>query len=143
MEKENITILKSRSSVLFDVDATESRSRLKHEKFSIIMFTFTHTGTPNSSPSSIENNKKLIVKSLMLAQHVLTDNDEIQIILKTSAPYDSWSFPKFFADEKFQIEERSHRTLDASIFPGHVHRLTKGEVHGLNSVQSGNARFIH
>lgn len=142
MAKENLAILKSDSRVLFDVDATKLHEddRLKNEKFSIIMFTFPHTGTPNSSPSSIEDNKKLIEKFLMSAQNVLTDGGEIQITLKTSAPYDSWSFPKFFAGDKFQIEERSHHKLDTSIFPGYVHRSTKGEVHGFKSVKNGNAR---
>jgi len=149
--KENINILQKDSIVLFNVDATKLHEdeRLKCERFDIIIFSFPHTGAPNfmrsfcgPSPVTIKENKKLIKQFLLSAQHILTDTGEIQITLKTSAPYDSWSFPKFFGDDKFQIEERSHHNLDTSLFPGYVHRSTKGEVQGVKSVKNGNARVF-
>lgn len=149
--KDNLSVLKKDSTVLFNVDATKLHDdeRLKHEKFDIIMFTFPHTGSPNfmrsfrgPSPVAIRENKKLIEQFLLSAQHIMTNTGEIQITLKTSAPYDQWDFPNFFGNEKFQIEERSHHNLDTRLFPGYVHRSTKGEVHGVNAVKNGNARVF-
>lgn len=147
--KDNISTLQKDSVVLFNVDATSLHNdeRLRGEKFDIIIFTFPHTGSPNfvrsycgPSGATIKENKALIERFLLSAQHILTDTGEIQITLKTSAPYDSWSFPNFFDNDKFQIEERSHHNLDASLFPGYIHISTKGEVHGVKSVKNGNAR---
>jgi hypothetical protein len=77
----------------------------------------------------------------MLAQHVLMDNGAIQIILDVGS-LRFLELPKVLCRRQISDEERSHDTLDASIFPGHVHRSTKGEVHDLNSVQSGHPRFM-
>lgn len=147
--KDNIATLQKDSSVLFNVDATKLHTdeRLQGEKFDIVMFTFPHTGSPNfvrsssgPSPVAIKKIKILIEQFLLSAQHIMTDTGEIQITLKTSRPYESWSFPTFFGNDKFQIEERSHHNLDTRLFPGYVHCSTKGEVHGVKSVKNGNAR---
>jgi 25S rRNA (uracil2634-N3)-methyltransferase len=139
----DITFLRSNSTVLFGVDAAKLHDHvlLKDKKFDIIIFTFPHTGIPNyakgfggPNPKSIEENKTLIRKFLASAQHILADDGEIIITLKTSAPYDKWTFPDF---AQFEIEPKSQHSFNAKLFPGYTHRSTKGHV---KSVENGHAK---
>jgi hypothetical protein len=139
----NITFLRSKSTVLFGVDATKLHDhvQLKDEKFDIVIFTFPHTGIPNyakglrgPNPTSIEENKKLIERFLASAQHILADDGEIVVTLKTSAPYDKWTFPDF---AQFEIEPKSQHSFSPGLFPGYTHRSTLGHVH---SVENGKAK---
>jgi hypothetical protein len=139
----NITFLRSKSTVLFGVDATKLHDhvQLKDKKCDIIIFTFPHTGIPNyakgfsgPNPTSIEENKTLIRCFLKSAQHILADDGEITITLKTSAPYDKWTFPDF---AQFEIEPKSQHSFNAELFQGYTHRATNGHV---NSVSNGQAK---
>ena len=102
--REHITLLRDKSTVLFGVDATElhNHSELKKKKFDVIIFMFPHTGVsifapaPGQSgpnPASIESNKTLMREFLKSAQHILAQDGEIHITLKTSVPYKFWTFP--------------------------------------------------
>ena len=101
--RENIEFLRKKSSgVLFGVDATrlQDQPNLKDKKFDVILFTFPHTGVSNftpghsgPNPESIEGNKQLICDFLKSSQHILKQDGEINITLKTTAPYDRWEFP--------------------------------------------------
>ena len=132
--RENIKYLRANSTVMFGVDATKlhEHNQLKDTKFDIIMFTFPHTGVPNHvmgisgfNPESIESNKTLIRNFLKSSQHILADDGEIIITLKTSAPYDKWDFPDF---SNFEIEPKSQHDFNAHLFPGYVHSATNGHV---------------
>ncbi|KAL7529751.1 hypothetical protein ACHAWF_007552 [Thalassiosira exigua] len=140
--RDNIALLREKSTVLFGVDATKLHHHpdLKDEEFDIVLFSFPHTGTPNfacgqsgANPKSIEDNKQLIRDFLRSAQHVLTSDGEINITLKTSAPYDKWTFPDFAG---YDIEHKSQYDFDSQLFPGYIHRSTKGHVH---KVKTGSA----
>ena len=141
--REHITLLREKSAVLFEVDATElhSHPRLTKKKFDVIIFTFPHTGVSNfacgysgPNPVSIESNKQLIRNFLKSAQHIIAHDGEIQITLKTSAPYNKWTFPDFV---EYEIEPKSNHGFNAQLFPGYVHQSTKGH---LNCVNNGMAR---
>ena len=133
--REHIKLLRDNSSaVLFEVDATElhSHPQLTKKKFDVILFTFPHTGVSNfvcgysgPNPTSIESNKQLIRKFLKSAQHILKSDGEIHITLKTSAPYDKWTFPDFAA---YEIEPKTNHGFNSQLFPGYVHQSTKGHV---------------
>jgi 25S rRNA (uracil2634-N3)-methyltransferase len=136
---------RSHSTVLFEVDATKLHEHpdLRGKEFDIILFTFPHTGMPNFSPrhsgpshNSIESNKRLIKYFIKSAQHLVTKDGEIVITLKTSAPYDKWSFPDF-AD--YEVELKSQHLFDAHLFPDYTHRSTK--IHSKGTVvQNGAAK---
>jgi len=134
--REHVKLLRAKSTVLFGVDATmlHEHADLKDKKFDIIVFTFPHTGVPNSSANSIDSNKQLIRDFLKSAQRLITSNGEISITLKTSAPYDKWAFPHF---EQYEIESKSKHDFDSPLFPGYNHRSTNGHV---NIVNNGRAK---
>ena len=131
-------MLRKKSTVLFQVDATKLHGHpdLKQKKFDIILFTFPHTGTPNCSPKSIEDNKKLIRDFLVSAQQILANDGKIILTLKTSQPYDRWTFPSFAG---YEIEPKSQHAFNAYLFPGYVHRSTKRTTMG-TIVKNGNAK---
>ena len=122
---------------MFGVDATRlhDHPNLKDKKFDIILFTFPHTGVPNFSHGSIEGNKQLIRDFLKSAQHILKQDGEINITLKTTAPYDRWEFPDF---AEYEVEPKSQHNFNAQLFPGYIHRSTVGHSHSV--VNSGAAR---
>jgi len=141
--KDHIALLRKKSTVLFRVDATKLHDHhaLDGKKFDIILFTFPHTGVPNftsghkgPNPESIEGNKQLIRDFLKSAQNVLANDGEINITLKTSAPYDKWTFPDF---AEYEIEPKSQYSFNSQLFPGYNHRSTKGHV---NVVNNGRAK---
>jgi hypothetical protein len=70
----------------------------------------------------------------MSAQRILAEDGEITITLKTSAPYDKWTFPDF---AQFEIEPRSQHRFDAELFSGYTHRSTNGHE---KSVKNGQAK---
>ena len=131
--REHIALLRDKAStVLFEVDATElhSHPQLAKKKFDVIIFTFPHTGVSNfvcghsgPNPTSIESNKQLIRDFLKSAQHILTRDGEIHVTLKTSAPYDKWTFPDF---ARYEIEPKSNYGFNPHLFPGYVHKSTNG-----------------
>ena len=133
--REHIALLRDKAStVLFEVDATElhSHPQLAKKKFDVIIFTFPHTGVSNfvcghsgPNPTSIESNKQLIRDFLKSAQHILTRDGEIHVTLKTSAPYDKWTFPDF---ARYEIEPKSNYGFNLHLFPGYVHQSTKGHM---------------
>ena len=124
--REHIALLRDKAStVLFEVDATElhSHPQLAKKKFDVIIFTFPHTGVSNfvcghrgPNPTSIESNKQLIRDFLKSAQHILARDGEIHVTLKTSAPYDKWTFPE------------SNYGFNLHLFPGYVHQSTMGHM---------------
>lgn len=141
--RDHISLLRKKSTVLFGVDATKlhGHPELQGKKFNIIMFTFPHTGVPNfangrsgPNPKSVEGNKQLIRGFLRSAQHLISNDGEINITLKTSAPYDQWTFPDF---AQYEIESKSQHNFDDQLFPGYIHRSTKGHV---KSVNNGRAK---
>lgn len=133
--REHIALLRDKASaVLFEVDATElhSHPQLAKKKFDVIIFTFPHTGVSNfacghsgPNPTSIESNKQLIRDFLKSAQHILARDGEIHVTLKTSAPYDKWTFPDF---ARYEIEPKSNYGFNLRLFPGYVHQSTKGHM---------------
>jgi len=132
--QEHITLLRDKATVLFEVDATElhSHPQLAKKKFDIIFFTFPHTGVSNfaceysgPNPTSIESNKQLIKNFLKSAQYIIAQDGEIHITLKTSHPYDKWTFPDF---AEYEIEPKSNHGFNAELFPGYVHKSTKGHL---------------
>ncbi|KAL7453534.1 hypothetical protein ACHAWC_005199 [Mediolabrus comicus] len=133
--REHIALLRDKASaVLFEVDATElhSHPQLVKKKFDVIIFTFPHTGVSNficghsgPNPTSIESNKQLIRDFLKSAQHIIARNGEIHVTLKTSAPYDKWTFPDF---ARYEIEPKSNYGFNLHLFPGYVHQSTKGHM---------------
>ncbi|KAL9188204.1 hypothetical protein ACHAXT_006582 [Thalassiosira profunda] len=141
--KGHIALLRERSGVMFEVDATRLHVHpdLSKKKFDVILFTFPHTGVPNfaagcsgPNPKSIDGNKQLIRDFLRSAQKILANDGEINITLKTSAPYDRWTFPDF-AD--YEIEAKSQHNFRAQTFPGYSHRSTKGHI---DLVKNGHAK---
>ena len=64
------------------------------------------------------------------AQHIIAHDGEIQITLKTSAPYNKWTFPDFV---EYEIEPKSNHCFNAQLFPGYAHRSTKGHVKCVNN----------
>lgn len=146
--KEHITFLeRSSTAVLFQVDATKlhEHPHLQGTKFDIILFTFPHTGVSNferlcrgPSPTSIKGNKRLIRDFLKSAQRVLKLDGEILVTLKTTAPYDQWSFPDF-AD--YEVEPVSTHNFDANLFPGYVHRSTEKRKSIGTVVKNGAAKM--
>lgn len=58
---------------------------------------------------------------LKSSQHILAQDGEIDITLKTSAPYDKWTFPDF---AQYEIEPKYQHNFHAELFPGYVHRST-------------------
>ena len=137
-------MLRDKSTVLFGVDATElhNHSELKKKKFDVIIFMFPHTDTgvsifaPGQSgpnPASIESNKTLIREFLKSAQHILAQDGEIHITLKTSVPYNLWTFPDF---AEYEIEPKSKHSFNAQLFPDYVHQSTKGHM----KVKNGMAK---
>ncbi|KAL7523662.1 hypothetical protein ACHAXR_000275, partial [Thalassiosira sp. AJA248-18] len=140
--REHIALLRKKSTVLFGVDATKLHDHpgLRGKKFNIILFTFPHTGVPNyahgcsgPNPKSIEGNKTLIRNFLRSAQHILATDGEINITLKTSCPYDKWTFPDF---AEYEIEAKSQHDFTAHLFPGYIHQSTKGHI----TVNNGRAK---
>lgn len=139
--RDHIKVLRDKSStVLFEVDATElhSHPQLTKKKFDVIIFTFPHTGVSNfrcghsgPNPTSIESNKQLIRNFLRSAQHILARGGEIHITLKTSAPYDKWTFPDF---AEYEIEPKSNHSFNSQLFPGYVHQSTKGHMNVSNGM---------
>lgn len=131
--REHIALLRDKASaVLFEVDATElhSHPQLAKKKFDVIIFTFPHTGVSNfvcgrsgPNPTSIESNKQLIRDFLKSAQHILARDGEIHVTLKTSAPYDKWTFPDF---ARYESEPKSNYGFNPQLFPGYVHKSTNG-----------------
>ena len=141
--QEHINLLRNKSTVLFGVDATDihAHPELKEKKFNIIIFTFPHTGVSNfalgqsgPNPRSIESNKQLIRDFLRSAQQILAQDGEISITLKTSAPYNKWTFPDFV---EYEIEPKSQHRFNAQLFQGYIHRSTNGHV---ERVDNGMAR---
>ena len=135
----DIAFLRTRSKVLFGIDGTKlhDHAHLKDKKFDIIVFTSPHTGLPNNaqgtsgfSTETIESNKTLIRNFLISAQRILAQDGEIIITLKTSAPYDKWTFPDF---AQFDIEPKSHHSFNAELFPGYTHRATRSHVTFVNN----------
>lgn len=139
--REHIKLLRDKSStVLFEVDATNLHlhPQLMKKKFDVIVFTFPHTGVSNfrcghsgPNPASIDSNKQLIRNFLKSAQHILARDGEIHITLKTSAPYDRWTFPDF---AEYEIEPKSNHGFDSQLFPGYVHQSTKGHMNVKNGM---------
>jgi len=141
--RDNIEQLRKSSTVLFGVDATKLHTHpdLKKKRFDIILFTFPHTGVSNfaaghkgPNPECIDSNKRLIRDFLKSAQHMIVNDGEINITLKTSSPYDKWSFPDF---SNYEIHPKSQHNFNAQLFPGYVHKSTLGH---LSKVNNGNAR---
>jgi len=137
--RQHIEYLKGRSagSVLFQVDATNlhSHPELKTKKFDIILFTFPHTGIPNFNPASIDSNKCLIRRFLRSAQQLVQKDGEIIMTLKTSAPYDKWTFPDL---SRYELEMSGQHAFHANAFPGYIHRPT--ERIGKTAVKNGAAK---
>ena len=69
----------------------------------------------------------------MSAQQILADDGEINITLKTSAPYDRWTFPNFAG---YEIEHKSQHAFNTDLFAGYIHKSTKGHV----DVKNGHAK---
>lgn len=78
------------ASVFFGVDATKlhTDARISDKKFDVIIITFPHTAAPNFAKDSIADHKRLIKEFMLSAQHVLKSSGDIQLTLKTTAPYD-------------------------------------------------------
>ena len=140
--RDHIALLRKTSTVLFCVNATKLHQHpdLKDEKFNIILFSFPHTGVPNyihghrgPNPKSIEGNKQLIQEFLSSAQHILATDGQINSTLKTSSPYENWTFPNF---AKYEIEPKSQQDFNSQLFPGYTHQSTKG----IGSVSNGKAK---
>ena len=137
--RDHINFLRGNTTILFEVDATKlhGHPELRNKKFDVIIFTFPHTGVSNfvsgcsgPNPTSIESNKRLIRKFLKSAQHIIANDGEIHITLKTSAPYDKWTFPDF---ARYEIEHKSSYNFDSRLFPGYVHQSTLGHVDCVNN----------
>ena len=60
---------------------------------------------------------------------------QINITLKTSSPYENWTFPNF---AKYEIEPKSQQDFNSQLFPGYIHQSTKG----IGSVSNGKVLFI-
>ena len=88
-------------------------------------------GYSDPNLTSIESNKKLIRNFLKSAQQILAQDGEIQITLKTSTPYNKWTFPDF---AEYEIEPKSNHFFNAQLFPGYVHKSTKGHVNVNNGM---------
>ena len=144
--RNDIDFLRSQSvTTLFGVDATKlhDHSVLEEMSFDLILFTFPHTGVANyalgvkgPNPAGIESNRRLIGDFLKSAQHILTDNGEIVVTLKTSAPYDKWDFPNFAT---YDIEPKSNHNFKDELFPGYVHVSTERHSNGIR-VKNGAAK---
>ena len=138
--EDHIKLLRGKSTVLFEVDATalHAHPQLAEKEFDVIFFTFPHTGVPNfacgyndPNPTSIESNKQLIRDFLKSAQQILARDGEIQITLKTSTPYDKWTFPDF---AEYEIEPKANHFFNTQLFPGYIHKSTKGHMNVNNGM---------
>lgn len=132
--KENIQYLESKCSKVLHTYSSLG-------KFHLILFTFPHTGIPNSRPDSIRSNQTLIAGFLKSASKVIhPSGGEIQITLKTGAPYDQWDVPHLLTDE-YNLTLIDTHELNKSIFPGYIHRPTLKHVSStINEVRDKGAK---
>ena len=136
--------------VLFDVDATslgEGAGPLGSActvKFDGIIFYFPHNGIPNTDPSNPRSNQDLITKFLEKAANLLKPGGQVQVAVKTNEPYTKWNVGGIMSALKntgfFVVNKTS---VDKSIYPGYVHRLTKGEFGALTSVDDSSGAALY
>jgi 25S rRNA (uracil2634-N3)-methyltransferase len=112
----------------FGIDATKI-DEYGLGKFDLIMFTFPHTGVPNSSPNNVSSNQHLLRSFLATAAKILKPSGEIQITLKSDVHYQQWQLPLLLEKESNVVFKRTH-VMKKSLFPGYVHRATLGTFGG-------------
>lgn len=111
-------------------------------KFDLIIFTFPHTGVPNSDRNNAQSNRDLIRRFLQSAQQLLSPGGQIQITLKVGSHYDKWKVPELLQEHGALKYQGSHG-LEKSMFPGYVHRLTKGAVGNMKEVHDKHGANVH
>ena len=136
---DGLEFLESRSTVCYEIDATKLPS-YKLGTFDLIFFTFPHNGVPNSEPDNVPSNKDMLRMFLSSAPAMLNENGCIEITLKTGLPYDRWQLPALLEDSFASIKLLATETLDKSVFPGYVHRLTNGTQGVLAEVKDVGAK---
>jgi len=125
----------------YEIDATKLDT-YDFGKFDMIIFTFPHTGVPTSDPNNIPSNQLLLRSFLTSAKSLLKDSGEIQITLKNGDHYDRWNITHLLQSECGLKYNGSHN-LDKSIFPGYIHRLTKGMGRMLKEVPDKQGARVH
>jgi hypothetical protein len=117
------------SLVKFEIDATKLES-YELGAFDTVMFWFPHTGVPNSrKDEQLHSNRRLLKGFGLSVPSVLKPHGEVQVALKTNAPYDEWEVRQLagaLAPLDSELVLRSECPLDKSLFPSYVHRMTKG-----------------
>eukprot|EP00546_Thalassionema_frauenfeldii_P019070 CAMPEP_0178895790 /NCGR_PEP_ID=MMETSP0786-20121207/785_1 /TAXON_ID=186022 /ORGANISM="Thalassionema frauenfeldii, Strain CCMP 1798" /LENGTH=302 /DNA_ID=CAMNT_0020566065 /DNA_START=260 /DNA_END=1165 /DNA_ORIENTATION=- len=126
---------------LYGMDATQLHS-YNIGKFDIILFTFPHTGVPNNQKHSIRSNQELLRNFLQSAQHVLTPNGQVQVTLKKGEFYEKWNISSLL-EENGTLNYKGSHDLDKSMFPGYVHRLTKGSIGSMKQVVDKQGAQVH
>jgi hypothetical protein len=111
-------------------------------KFEVIMFTFPHTGIANNDKGSTTSNQAMICQFVKCARSLLAPGGEIQITLKNGPFYDKWNVPQLVQD-KCRMALQGTESFDRTLFPGYVHRLTKGTGGALKEVPEKQGAKVH
>jgi hypothetical protein len=126
---------------LYGIDATKLHT-YSIGTFDLIIFTFPHTGVPNSDRTNVASNQSLLRGFLRSAERILTPSGQIQITLKVGEHYDKWNVASMMEDKKSLKYKGSH-DLQKELFPGYVHRLTKGTIGSLKRVVDKKGAQVH
>lgn len=111
---------------LFSIDvATLGTGALQGRKFDCVVFNFPHVGGDTGRPEVLAQNRSLVSTYLSGALRVLAPGGEVQLAVKTEGSYKKWDVLGLVRDNGGLTVAR-RAPLDATLFPGYVHRLTKG-----------------
>ena len=126
----------------FEIDAAKLHECYAENSFDLVMFTHPHTGVPNTDPTNVSSNQRLLCDFLNSAYRILKPDGEIQITLKNGDHYDKWGLPALL-EKCAGLKLRSKGTFDASKFPGYKHRLTVGTSGPLQEVPSKKGSTVY
>ena len=128
-------------NVFYEIDATRLDEHVSAiGKHDIVSFYFPHTGVPNNRPrENLVSHKTLLKGFLRGVPHVLERGGSVEIAMKLGLPYDNWDLPALIA-ESTELELISVSDINDANFPGYVHRLTKGALGPMKSVEHRGAK---
>lgn len=138
------------SPVIYSVDATtlgSGEGPLGTSctcRYDVIVFYFPHTGVPNTNLTlNVGSNRELIKGFLRAAPKLLTKGGQIQLAVKTTQPYSQWRVGEMMTELKVLGWKVQHKDVDKSLYPGYIHRLTKGQSGPLTSVSDSSGTVLY
>lgn len=127
---------------LFSIDvATLGTGALQGRKFDCVVFNFPHVGGDTGRSEVLAQNRSLVSTYLSGALRVLAPGGEVQLAVKTEGSYKKWDVLGLVRDNGGLTVAR-RAPLDATLFPGYVHRLTKGAAGSKRSVNHDGAEVF-